>query len=129
VEAGKIRYYGVSVERVEEALKAIEFPHVQTVQIIFKLFPPPAATCSSTRPGRSGWNSGAGPAGSGMLTGKLTRNSQFAPTITATSTARRGVRRGRDLFRVDYETRSKLSKRSAVAAAGSRMGSWLCAGF
>ena len=29
------RYYGVSVERVEEALKAIEFPHVQSVQIIF----------------------------------------------------------------------------------------------
>jgi aryl-alcohol dehydrogenase-like predicted oxidoreductase len=35
---GKIRYYGVSVERVEEALKAIEFPNVQTVQIIFNCF-------------------------------------------------------------------------------------------
>jgi aryl-alcohol dehydrogenase-like predicted oxidoreductase len=36
--AGKIRHYGVSVERVEEALKAIEFPGVQTVQIIFNIF-------------------------------------------------------------------------------------------
>jgi len=36
--AGKIRYYGVSVERVEEALKAIEYPNVQTVQIIFNCF-------------------------------------------------------------------------------------------
>src|ERR1022692_4979908 len=31
VKAGKIRHYGVSVERVEEALKAIEFPNVQTI--------------------------------------------------------------------------------------------------
>ncbi len=35
---GKIRHYGVSVEKVEEALKAIEFPNVQTVQIIFNMF-------------------------------------------------------------------------------------------
>jgi aryl-alcohol dehydrogenase-like predicted oxidoreductase len=35
MEAGKIRYYGVSVERVEEALKAIEYANVQTVQIVF----------------------------------------------------------------------------------------------
>jgi aryl-alcohol dehydrogenase-like predicted oxidoreductase len=38
VKKGKIRYYGVSVERVEEALKAIEFTGVQTVQIIFNCF-------------------------------------------------------------------------------------------
>ncbi|MGQ9890139.1 MAG: aldo/keto reductase, partial [Aggregatilineales bacterium] len=36
--AGKIRYYGVSVEKVEEALKAIEYPNVQSVQIIFNMF-------------------------------------------------------------------------------------------
>jgi aryl-alcohol dehydrogenase-like predicted oxidoreductase len=36
--AGKIRFYGVSVEKVEEALKAIEFPNVQTVQLIFNCF-------------------------------------------------------------------------------------------
>ena len=38
VQQGKIRYYGVSVEKVEEALKAIEYPNVQSVQIIFNLF-------------------------------------------------------------------------------------------
>ena len=38
VAAGKIRFYGVSVEKVEEALKAIEYPHVQSVQIIFNAF-------------------------------------------------------------------------------------------
>jgi len=38
VQAGKIRHYGVSVEKVEEALKAIEFPNVKTIQIIFNMF-------------------------------------------------------------------------------------------
>jgi aryl-alcohol dehydrogenase-like predicted oxidoreductase len=38
VKAGKVRYYGVSVEKVEEALKAIEYPNVQSVQIIFNMF-------------------------------------------------------------------------------------------
>jgi aryl-alcohol dehydrogenase-like predicted oxidoreductase len=37
-KAGKIRFYGVSVERVEEALKAIEYPNVQSVQIIYNIF-------------------------------------------------------------------------------------------
>ena len=35
---GKIKHYGVSVEKVEEALKAIDFPNVKTVQIIFNMF-------------------------------------------------------------------------------------------
>ncbi|GEC36507.1 aryl-alcohol dehydrogenase-like predicted oxidoreductase [Sinorhizobium meliloti] len=35
---GKIRHYGVSVEKVEEALKAIEYPGVATVQIIYNIF-------------------------------------------------------------------------------------------
>jgi aryl-alcohol dehydrogenase-like predicted oxidoreductase len=38
VQAGKIKYYGVSVEKVEEAIKAMEFPNVQSVQIIFNIF-------------------------------------------------------------------------------------------
>src|SRR4030042_428866 len=38
VKQGKIRYYGVSVEKVEEALKAIEYPNVVSVQIIFNIF-------------------------------------------------------------------------------------------
>ena len=37
-KAGKIRHYGVSVEKVEEAIKAIEFPNVKSVQIIFNIF-------------------------------------------------------------------------------------------
>lgn len=38
VKEGKIKFYGVSVEKVEEALKAIEYPNVQSIQIIFNMF-------------------------------------------------------------------------------------------
>ncbi|KAF1685540.1 aldo/keto reductase [Pseudoxanthomonas broegbernensis] len=38
VERGKVAHYGVSVERVEEALKAIEYPGVVSVQIIYNMF-------------------------------------------------------------------------------------------
>src|ERR687897_260274 len=37
-EAGKIRNYGVSVEKVEEARMALAYPNVRTVQIIFNIF-------------------------------------------------------------------------------------------
>jgi len=37
-DEGLIRHWGVSVERVEEALKAIDYPNCQTVQIIYNLF-------------------------------------------------------------------------------------------
>jgi len=79
MEAGKIRYYGVSVERVEEALKAIEFPHVQTVQIVFNCFRhrPADLLFEQARKKQVGILARV-PLASGMLTGKLTRNSQFA---------------------------------------------------
>ena len=64
MEAGKIRYYGVSVERVEEALKAIEYPNVQTVQIIFNCFRQrPARAVFRRGQARRGRHSGARSAG------------------------------------------------------------------
>ncbi|HUB79467.1 MAG TPA: aldo/keto reductase [Bryobacteraceae bacterium] len=78
-EAGKIRYYGVSVERVEEALKAIEYPNVQTVQIIFNCFRQrPAELFFAQAQARHMGILARVPLSSGMLTGKLTRHSQFA---------------------------------------------------
>jgi aryl-alcohol dehydrogenase-like predicted oxidoreductase len=78
VQAGKIRYYGVSVERVEEALKAIEFPNVQTVQIIFNCFRrrPSELLFPQAKLRKVGILARV-PLASGMLTGKLTPNSQF----------------------------------------------------
>ncbi len=79
-KAGKIRFYGVSVERVEEALKAIEYPNVQTVQIIFNCFRlrPAELLFHETKKRRIGILARV-PLASGLLTGKLTRASQFAP--------------------------------------------------
>jgi aryl-alcohol dehydrogenase-like predicted oxidoreductase len=77
--AGKIRHYGVSVERVEEALKAIEFPNVKTVQIIFN--------CLRLRPAELFFEQAKKkqtgilarvPLASGLLTGKFSKTSQFA---------------------------------------------------
>lgn len=80
VNAGKIRYYGVSVERVEEALKAIEYPNVQSVQIIFNCFRlrPAESLFEQTMAKRVGVLARV-PLASGLLTGKFTPNSKFAP--------------------------------------------------
>jgi len=79
-KAGKIRHYGVSVEKVEDALKAIEFPGVQTVQIIFNIFRqrPSELFFREARRRRVGILARL-PLSSGMLTGKLTRASTFPP--------------------------------------------------
>ena len=79
VKAGKIRYYGVSVEKVEEALKAIEFPNVQTVQIIFNCFRqrPADLFFERARQKKVGILARV-PLASGLLTGKLRANSTFA---------------------------------------------------
>jgi aryl-alcohol dehydrogenase-like predicted oxidoreductase len=80
VKAGKIRYYGVSVEKVEEALKAIEYPNVQTVQIIFNCFRlrPAELLFPRAREKRVGILARV-PLASGLLTGKLKVDSRFAP--------------------------------------------------
>ncbi len=80
VQQGKLRYYGVSVEKVEEALKAIEFPNVQSVQIIFNIFRQrPADLFFAEAQRRRIGILARVPLASGMLTGKLTRSSAFAP--------------------------------------------------
>ncbi|HET7503256.1 MAG TPA: aldo/keto reductase [Kofleriaceae bacterium] len=79
VRAGKLRYYGVSVERVEEALKAIEYPNVQSVQIIFNLFRQRPADLFLERARQRGVGILARlPLSSGMLSGKLTATTKFA---------------------------------------------------
>lgn len=79
VAAGKLRYYGVSVEKVEEALKAIEYPNVQSVQIIFNMFRHrPAELFFSEAKRRKVGILARVPLASGMLTGKMTRQTTFS---------------------------------------------------
>ncbi len=80
VKAGKLRFYGVSVEKVEEALKAIEFPGVQTVQIIFNIFRQrPTELFFPEAIRRKVGILARLPLSSGMLAGKMTRQTRFAP--------------------------------------------------
>jgi aryl-alcohol dehydrogenase-like predicted oxidoreductase len=78
VKAGKLQYYGVSVEKVEEALKAIEYPNVQSVQIIFNIFRqrPAERFFPLAKEKRVGILARV-PLASGLLTGKMTRDTQF----------------------------------------------------
>lgn len=79
VAAGKIKYYGVSVEKVEEALKAIEYPNVQSVQIIFNIFRQrPADLFFDLAKQRQVGILARVPLASGLLSGKMTRQTTFA---------------------------------------------------
>jgi aryl-alcohol dehydrogenase-like predicted oxidoreductase len=79
VQAGKIHYYGVSVEKVEEALKAIDYPNVQTVQIIFNMFRHrPAELFFPEAKRRKIGILVRVPLASGLLTGKMTPRTTFA---------------------------------------------------
>ncbi|GAB5523394.1 MAG: aldo/keto reductase [Roseivirga sp.] len=78
-EEGKVRYLGVSVEKVEEALKAIEFGNVATVQIIFNVFRQrPAALFFEQAQKKNIGVIARVPLASGLLTGKFNNKSTFA---------------------------------------------------
>lgn len=77
--AGKIGHYGVSVERVEEALKAIEYPGVVSVQIIFNMFRQrPAELFFREARQRNIAVIVRVPLASGLLSGKITAATKFA---------------------------------------------------
>ncbi len=78
VQAGKIKYYGVSVEKVEEAIKAMEFPNVQSVQIIFNIFRQrPAELFFELAKQKQVGILARVPLASGLLTGKMNRQTTF----------------------------------------------------
>lgn len=106
VQAGKVRHYGVSVEKVEEALKAIEYPNVRTVQIIFNIFRQRPAELFFEQAKRKQIGILARvPLASGLLTGKLTKTSTFAPDDHRAFNRRgEAFDRGETFAGVDYET-------------------------
>jgi aryl-alcohol dehydrogenase-like predicted oxidoreductase len=80
VEEGRIGAYGVSVERVEEGLKALEYPGVATVQIIFNAFRQRPAALFLGEAARRGVGVIARvPLASGLLSGRYTRETSFGP--------------------------------------------------
>lgn len=78
--SGKIRHYGVSVEKTEQALKSIEYPGVQSVQIVYNIFRQrPAELFFKEAQKRRVGIIARLPLSSGMLTGKMTANTHFEP--------------------------------------------------
>ncbi|MDN5907971.1 MAG: aldo/keto reductase [Staphylococcus equorum] len=78
-EEGLIRYYGVSVESVEEGLICLEYPNVASLQVIFNMFRQKPLEELITK----AYQQGVGiitrvPLASGLLTGKFTAKTQFA---------------------------------------------------
>jgi len=80
VADGKLRFYGVSVEYVEEALRAARYPNVQSIQIIFNMFrlKPAEELFPVVREKQIGILARV-PLASGLLSGKLRRDSTFEP--------------------------------------------------
>jgi aryl-alcohol dehydrogenase-like predicted oxidoreductase len=79
VREGKLRYYGVSVETVQEALDAMRHPGVQSIQIIFNMFRlKPSGEVFPEAMARQVGIIARVPLASGLLTGKLRRDSTFA---------------------------------------------------
>ncbi len=79
VSAGKIANYGVSVERVEEALKALDYPGVATIQIIYNIFRqrPEERLFPAAQIADVGIIARV-PLASGLLTGKISADTVFA---------------------------------------------------
>src|SRR5213593_449566 len=106
VQQGKVRFYGVSVERVDEALKAITYPNVQSVQIIFNMFrlKPAEQFFAAARERQIGILARV-PLASGMLTGKFTRSTQFDPNDHRNFNRHgEAFDQGETFSGVDYET-------------------------
>ncbi|MGP3778118.1 aldo/keto reductase [Halanaerobium saccharolyticum] len=79
VEAGKIKNYGVSVEKVEEAMKALEYENLATVQIIYNMFRhKPADEFFAKAKEKNVGIICRVPLASGLLTGKFSKDSTFA---------------------------------------------------
>jgi aryl-alcohol dehydrogenase-like predicted oxidoreductase len=106
VKQGKIRYYCVSVEKIVEAEKAMEFPGVQTVQIIFNMFrQKPAERFFAEAISKKVGIIVRVPLASGLLTGKMNRSTTFSQDDHRFYNRKgQAFDKGETFSGVDYET-------------------------
>ena len=105
-QEGKIRHFGASVEKVDEALQAISFEGVATIQIIFNMFrqKPIEAFFPAAQKNNIGVIARV-PLASGLLTGKITRDTQFdAKDHRAFNRHGEAFDKGETFSGVDFET-------------------------
>ena len=127
VTEGKLRHYGVSVEKVEEALKAIEYPGVQSVQIIFNAFRHRPAELFFGEAKRRGVGILARvPLASGLLSGKLKRDTAFEPDDHRKFNRKgEAFDRGETFSGVDYETGlNAVEELRPLVPAGAKLAQW-----
>jgi len=77
---GKIKHYGVSIEKIEEGLKAMQYPGVEAIEVIFNMFRlrPAQELFEKAKENKVGIIVRV-PLASGLLTGKYTKNTTFGP--------------------------------------------------
>lgn len=124
VQQGKLEHYGVSVQRVEEGLKAIEYPNLQSVQIIFNLFRQrPAELFFREAKRRQVAVLARVPLASGMLTGKMRPDTHFDKEDHRTFNRNGEVfDRGETFSGVDYTVGLEaVEELRALLPAGTRM--------
>ena len=121
VAAGKLRHYGASVKSPEEGLKAMDYPKLQSIQIIFNMFRHrPAELFLAEAKRRQVGVLARVPLASGMLTGKMQRGTKFEPTDHREFN-RNGEQfdRGETFSGVDFETGLQaVEELKAVCPAG-----------
>ena len=80
VDKGKIQNYGFSVQTVDEALECIKFPNTKSIQVIFNMFrQKPAEKLFQIAKEKKIAIIVRVPLASGLLSGKFTKDSKFAP--------------------------------------------------
>jgi len=106
VRAGKVKHYGVSIERVEEGLKALEYPGVKSIQVIYNIFRQrPSEVLFGECLRRKVGILARVPLASGLLTGKLTKNQVFEADDHRTFNRHgEAFDRGETFSGVDYDT-------------------------
>jgi len=81
VKKGKIKYYGVSVFNLSEAMDAIKFPNVKSIQLVFNIFrQKPAEVFFKEAKKRNIAIIARGPLASGLLTGTISEKTKFTPS-------------------------------------------------
>ena len=78
VKKGKIAYYGVTVHKLSDAMEAIKFPNVKSIQIVFNIFrQKPAESFFKEAKKRNVAIIARGPLASGLLTGEINQETKF----------------------------------------------------
>ena len=127
VKAGKLRHYGVSVSNAEEALKAIEYPGVQSVQIIFNMFRlRPSELFFTEAKRRQVGILARVPLASGLLSGKLTKKTEFeADDHRKFNQKGEAFDQGETFSGVEYETGlTAVEELRAMVPAGATLAQW-----